>query len=94
MVGSTTQTVQEVWSTVTLTVVYLQEMYCLDCSVTACRRCLAAEHKSHRAGEVERLGSQLRERIRTDVVRMQQNTTSCRADLRTLRRIRDQFETR
>jgi len=71
-----------------------RDMYCVDCSVTACRRCLADEHKSHKAGDVDWLGDRLREGIEADVVRMQHSVTRCRAELDRLRLTRDEFDSR
>ena len=71
-----------------------RDMYCVDCSVTVCRRCLAVQHKSHRAGEVQWLASRLRDRIEADVARMQQSVARCRTEMEKLRRTREQFETR
>jgi len=70
------------------------DMFCVECLVTACRRCLADDHKSHRAGKVERLGNRLRDSIAADVDRMQQSATRCRAEMDQLRRIRDDFTIR
>jgi len=71
-----------------------RDMFCVDCSVTACRRCLAADHKSHKAGEVEGLGARLRDHIRADVVRMQRSVARYRAELERLRQTRDEFGVR
>jgi len=71
-----------------------REMYCVDCSVTTCRRCLAREHKSHKAGEVESLGNRLRDRIDVDVGRLALSVERCRAEMERLRTARDEFENR
>jgi len=72
----------------------LRDMYCVDCSVTTCRRCLADEHKSHKAGDVDWLGDRLRQGIDADVVRMQHSVTRCSAERDRLRRTRDEFDSR
>lgn len=71
-----------------------RDMLCVDCMVTACRKCLADGHRSHRAGRIDRLGAQLRDDLAADVGRMQQSVARCRGEIDRLRRTRDDFAVR